>query len=214
MMMKKDSEKTRRFRYMAPTLVAGVTIFGVSGALAGFKAVVHDDTHYLTCNISRLVQDGNGVQVVLDAGATCFDYMKEGTLADSLKFVAGAYNGTLKAGCTFSQTTLTSDGELLIKADGQCISTNGTYNVADIDYNCFIDEDNKAFVLNVPSYDMDDVCDETLPASITAGNVTVTGPTPPVTVEFRTRGTVRINPPFTVASEHVFKVNTGMISGS
>ncbi len=213
-MKDKATEKTRRFKHIAPALMAGATVFGVSGAVAGFKAVIHDDTNYITCNISELVQDGSGVQVVLDANATCFDYMKEGTLADSLKFVAGTYNGTLKAGCTFSQTALTSDGELLIKADGQCISTEGTYNVADIDYNCFIDEDNKAFVLNVPSYDMDDVCDETLPASITAGNVTVTGSTPPVTVEFRTQGAVRINPPFTVASEHVFKVNTGMISGS
>jgi len=213
-MATKDSKNTRRFKQLAPALVAGVTIFGVTGAAAGFKAVIHDDTNYITCNISELIQDEDGVQVVLDANESCSTYLKEGTLADTLKFVAGSYNGSLKAGCTFEQVGLTKDGELLIKTSDQCLSTTGTYNVQDIDYNCFIDEDNKAFVLNVPSYDTDDVCDETLPASITAGNVEIKGTSTPVTVEFRTQGTVRINPPFTVASEHVFKVNTGMVSGT
>jgi len=211
-MKAKDLKNTRRFKQLAPALMAGATIFGVTGAAAGFKAVIHDDSNYITCNISELVQNGDGVQVILDADETCSSYLNEGTLADTLKFVT-SYNGALKAGCTFEQVGLTSDGELLIKTAGQCLATAGTYNVQDIDYNCFIDEDNKAFVLNVPSYDADDVCDETLPASITAGNVQVQGTTP-VTVEFRTQGTVRINPPFTVASEHVFKVNTGMVSGT
>ncbi len=210
--MMKNARKNQRFKHIAPTLVAGAAIFGVTGAIAGFNVIIQDDSnHYLTCNVTELVQDDGGVQVILDASADCQNYLNQGTLADSLKFVANDFNGTQQAGCTFSQIGLTSSGELLIKADGQCLSTEGVYNVADIDYNCFIDEDNKAFVLNVPSYDMDDVCDETLPASITAGNVNVAGTTP-VTVEFRTQGAIRILPPFTVAKEHVFIANAGQIS--
>ncbi len=211
--MIKNAQKNRpRFKRMAPALVAGAAIFGGTGAIAGFNVLIQDDNdNFITCDVSELIQDDAGVQVVLDANASCFNYLNEGTEADSLKFVDGNYNGAPKAGCSFSQIGLDSDGTLLIKAEGQCISTEGAYNVADIDYNCYIDENNKAIVLNVPSYDMDDVCDETLPASIIAGNVQVTGLNP-VEVEFRTQGAIRIFPPFSVAKDHVFIANTGMIS--
>ncbi|WP_456418523.1 hypothetical protein [Thiolapillus sp.] len=212
--MKQNDQKNQCCKYIAPALVAGAAIFGVTGAIAGFNAVIKDDGNYITCNISELIQGDDGtVQLVLDPNANCANYLNEGTLADSLKFVSNGYNGTLQAGCTFSKTELTSDGQLLIKTEGQCISTEGVYNVADIDYNCFIDENNDAFVLNIPSYDSNNICDETLPASITAGNVAVSGPNP-VEVEFRTQGTIRILPPFSVANQHVFIARTGQISGN
>ena len=209
--MMKNDLKNQCFKHIAPTLVAGAAIFGVTGAIAGFNVIIQDDNnHYLTCNVSELVQDNDGVQVILDDYADCQNYLKESTLTDSLQFFVDG-NNTPQAGCTFSQVGLTGNGELLIKAEGECLSTEGVYNVTNLDYNCFIDEDNKAFVLNVPSYDMDDVCDETLPASITAGNVNVTGLTP-VEVEFRTQGAIRILPPFTAAKNHVFIANAGQIS--
>lgn len=51
-MTKKVLGKTRHFKYIAPTLMAGATAFGVSGAIAGFKAVVHDDTQHHTCHVT------------------------------------------------------------------------------------------------------------------------------------------------------------------
>jgi len=211
-MMKHGSEKPLRSKYVMPTLMAGVAVFGVGSALAGFKAIIHDNTNFLSCNVSQLVQDESGVQVVLEQGENCFEHLappQGGT--HSLEFVTDTIDGPLKSTCTLNSIGLNDNGELTIKAESGCLLTGAA---AAPEYQCFIDaETNKAFVLNIGSYDANDICDETLPASIIAGNVHVTGSTP-VEVEFRTQGTIRILPPFSVANQHVFIAKTGQISGN
>ncbi|WP_456376905.1 hypothetical protein [Thiolapillus sp.] len=214
-MMKNGSGRNRRFKYVVPTLMAGATALGIGSALAGFKAIIHDDTNFLNCNVSQLIQDENGVQVVLEQGETCYEHLTapQGGI-HSLEFVTDAINGPLQATCTLDSIGLNNSGELTIKAESGCLLTGAA---AAPEYKCFIDaETNKAFILNVGSYitnDPDNICDETLPASIIAGNVQVTGSSP-VEVEFRTQGTIRIFPPFSVASEHVFIANVGQVSGN
>lgn len=110
----------------------------------------------------------------------------------------------LEAGCILDRVALDNNGQLIVKAEGQCFSSQADIPSTD----CFVDE-GKAYVLNV-SYDAPSVCDpepdiNLRAKSITAGNVTVGAE-----VEFRTakNGTIRLLPPFSVASNHIFRANT------
>jgi len=217
-MTKKVSEKARRLKYIAPTFMAGAAVFGVSGAIAGFKAIVHDDAQHHTCHVSGLIQKDDGLVVLLDPDDAddCHPHLKDPSVSgNTLKFVVAdsveTYDpttATLEAGCVLDHVALDNNGQLIVKAEGQCFDSLA--NIPSTE--CFVDED-KAYVLNV-SYAVPSVCDpepdiNLRAKSITAGNVTVGAD-----VEFRTakNGTIRLLPPFSVASNHVFRANTDPIS--
>lgn len=217
-MSKKIPGENQRFKHIAPTLMASAAIFGVSGALAGFTAIVHDDDNYHICEVIDFSQDGDGLHVTLASTEEChLSFAEPDATGNTLRFIV---DGKLKAGCHLSHAKLTSDGSLSIKADNACFIQQAPATDSSSG-NCFIDDnatpndfsDDKAFALNV-TYDSNDVCDDEpdinrRARSVTAANVVVNAD-----VEFKTRaqGTISIFPPFTVASNHIFRANTNPTS--
>ncbi|WP_293815916.1 hypothetical protein, partial [Thiolapillus sp.] len=127
-MKAKDLKNTRRFKKLAPTLVAGATIFGVTGAAAGFKnVIVHDQDNYMLCDIKSLEHsDPYGIQVVMEPNESCYQYLRENQVKDKLKFVYQV-DGTPKAGCTLNRIELNNKGEMTIQVKEGCFYTEGEY---------------------------------------------------------------------------------------
>lgn len=203
----------------ASLTMVGTTALGVGGAVAGFDVVVRDSSDYHICHVEEITQDENGVIIHMNAtdAEQCHLYLHPYELNENMSFVV---SGELspKSGCDFGHFSMDADGNVMVTASDTCFKDGDTDGIPDVraalDYSCFIDDDNEAFVLNVTSYAADANCDPTLPASIVAGNVTVKGDTVPVTVEFNTQGGVHLLPPFSVASDNIFIARTGQVSGT
>lgn len=237
--MLKDNLKKRGVGYSAVLMVAGATGLSIPIAFASLQATLQgkgpDDISYsVNCEVESIIPDGlGGYTVTMAAGEdnclpTNVNFRRNN---DNLVFLPNPADTGFIGGCMLSNISFTAIDRVMIDTAGQCFADIDEDEVVDLYdpdlfnpitiYDCFIDNDNNAWIHHMDSFPDGYICDMSLPDSLIVGNshiqsdgTTSTGDAP--VVEFRTKGSIKILPLFSVAEEHIFVANAGMsgISGN
>ncbi|WP_456405867.1 hypothetical protein [Thiolapillus sp.] len=236
----KDNLKKRGVGYSAVLMVAGATGLSIPIAFAGLQATLQgkgpgDISYSVNCEVESVIPDGlGGYAVTMAAGEEdCLppnvNFRRNN---DNLVFLPNPADMGFIGGCMLSDISFTAVDRVVINTADQCFADIDEDEVVDLYdpdlfnpitvYDCYIDDNNNAWIHHMDAFPDGYICDPSLPESLVVGNshIQSDGSTPapavPPVVEFRTKGSIKILPLFSVAEEHIFIANAGMsgISGN
>lgn len=236
--MSKENVRKRGAGFSAVLMVASATTLSIPVVSAALQATLQgkgpgDISYSVNCEVDNVIPDGlGGYTVTMAAG-------EEGCLppnvnfrrnSDNLVFLPNPADMGFIGGCVLSDISFTGLDRVVIDTAGQCFADIDEDEVVDLYdpdlfnpitvYDCFIDDDDNAWIHHMDSFTDGYVCDTSLPESLVVGNSHIRSDTESLRaspiVEFRTKGSIKILPRFSVAEDHIFIARAGMsgVSGA
>lgn len=235
--MSKENVVKRGTGFSALLIVAGATSLSIPVVFAGLQATLQgkgpgDISYSVECEVDSIIPDGlGGYTVTMAAGEEdCLppnvNFRRNN---DNLVFLPNPADLGFIGGCVLSDISFPAVDRVVITTAEQCFADIDEDEVVDLYdpdlfnpitiYDCFIDDENNAWIHHMDSFPDGYVCDASLPESLVVGNSHIqsngSSSTGTPVVEFRTKGSIKILPRFSVAEDHIFIARAGMsgISG-